>query len=174
MSRYSVIRTLGPIVCGVLAVSCAADAPSPLSPADAGLEAAWGPESPHFNLEVILRGPSSGFGHVKFRQPNDGDRIVWLDTWVRDLVPNHDYRLQRAVDVVLDGDCTSQSWLTLGEGLTPKAITTNATGTGEAALWRDLSAFPAGSTFDIHFRVLDDADQSVVLESTCYQFTISQ
>jgi hypothetical protein len=44
---------------------------------------AWGPETPNFNLEVILRG--QGFGHVKFRQPNDDEKIVYLDTWVRDL-----------------------------------------------------------------------------------------
>ena len=46
----------------------------------------WGPETPHFNLEVVLRG--EGFGLVKFRQPNDADRTVYLDTWVRDLAPN--------------------------------------------------------------------------------------
>src|SRR5947208_2376203 len=67
--------------------------------ADAGPP--WGPEAPNFNLEVILRPPSeggNGFGHVKFRQPNDGDKIVYLDTWVRDLAPQHSYVLQRAVD----------------------------------------------------------------------------
>jgi len=45
----------------------------------------WGPETPNFNLEVILRG--DGFGHVKFRQPNDDALIVYLDTWVRGLEP---------------------------------------------------------------------------------------
>ena len=62
---------------------------------------AWGPETPPFNNEIILRDPSGGsaFGHVKFRQPNDADLIVYLDTWVRDLAPNTSYRLQRAVDV---------------------------------------------------------------------------
>jgi hypothetical protein len=34
----------------------------------------------HFNLEVVLRG--DGFSLVKFRQPNDADKIVYLDTWV--------------------------------------------------------------------------------------------
>ncbi|MGI8917243.1 MAG: hypothetical protein ACR2H6_01485, partial [Pyrinomonadaceae bacterium] len=46
----------------------------------------WGPETPSFNLEVILRG--EGFGHVKFRQPNDDARIIYLDVWLRDLAPN--------------------------------------------------------------------------------------
>jgi len=51
----------------------------------------WGPETPSFNIEVILRDVAggSGFGHVKFRQPSDTDKIVYLDTWVRDLAPNH-------------------------------------------------------------------------------------
>jgi hypothetical protein len=49
----------------------------------------WGPETPHFNLQIILRG--EGFGLVKFRQPNDDALIVFLDTWVRDLAPNTSY-----------------------------------------------------------------------------------
>ena len=65
----------------------------------------WGPEAPNFNLEVILRG--EGFGLVKFRQPNDDSFIVNLDVWVRNLAPNTSYLLQRAVDTVVDDDCTS-------------------------------------------------------------------
>ncbi len=132
---------------------------------------AWGPETPHFNLEVVLRG--EGFGLVKFRQPNDADAIVYLDTWVRDLAPITSYRLQRAVDVIVDNQCTGTAWLTLGQGLTPHAITTDDRGTGRAELWRSLSAFPPGSEFDIHFRVINDATGAVVLQSGCYQFTIS-
>src|SRR5437870_3212580 len=45
----------------------------------------WGPETPNFNLEVVLRG--DGFGLGKFRQPNDADKIVYLDTWVADPLP---------------------------------------------------------------------------------------
>lgn len=137
-------------------------------------QTSWGPETPHFNLEVVLRGAGGGFGLVKFRQPNDADLVVHLDIWLRGLSPNHDYRLQRAVDTAIDDVCASQSWLTLGEGLSPKAITTDERGTGTAELWRSVSAFPVGSVFDIHFRVIDDATQAVVLESECYQFTISQ
>ena len=76
-------------------------------------------ETPPFNLEVILRdiGDGKGFGQVTFRQRNDDSKVVLLDTWVRDLAPNHSYRLQRAVDQTLDGDCTSTAWLTLGSGL---------------------------------------------------------
>ena len=40
----------------------------------------WGPATPNFNLEVILRplasGPDNGFGLVRFRQPKDADKIV--------------------------------------------------------------------------------------------------
>lgn len=166
--------TLGPILPTLFLAGCAGEPPGAPDQvaAPAAQATAWGPETPHFNLEVILRG-AGGLGHVKFRQPNDAALIVYLDTWVRDLTPNHDYRLQRAVDTTLDGECTSQSWLTLGEGTTPKAITTDDRGTGTAALWRSVAAFPVGSIFDIHFRVIDDADGSVVLESDCYQFTIS-
>lgn len=134
---------------------------------------AWGPETPNFNLEVLLRNDAGGFGLVKFRQPNDAEKVIYLDTWVRDLAPNTSYRLQRAVDTVVDGVCTSTSWLTLGKGLTPQAIVTDETGTGRAQLFRSVAAFPVGAQFDIHFRVIEDATSSVVLESGCYQFTIS-
>jgi hypothetical protein len=127
---------------------------------------------PHFNLEVILRG--QGFGLVTFRQPNDADLIVHLDTWVRDLAPNTSYLLQRAVDANVDDDCTSTAWLTLGKGTQPQAITTDARGTGREELFRSVAAFPVGSEFDIHFRVIHAVTSAVVLTSECYQFTISQ
>lgn len=132
---------------------------------------AWGPETPPFNIEVVLRG-ESGFGLVKFRQPNDGAKVVMLDTWVRDLKPNTAYRLQRAVDTVLDGSCTSSAWLTLGEGPTPADLVTDERGTARAALWRDLAAVPTGSRFDIHFRVIEATGGAVALESGCYQFVV--
>lgn len=136
----------------------------------------WGPETPPFNLEVILRDAAGGpgFGHVKFRQPNDADKIVYLGTWVRGLLPSHDYLLQRAVDTTLDGNCTSTAWLTLGKGLAPQAITTDARGTGRELLFRDLAAIPTGTQFDIHFRLVDAATGAPVLASGCYRFTVSQ
>src|SRR5213595_4369849 len=78
----------------------------------------WGPETPPFNNEIILRDVTGGggFGHVKFRQPNDDNLTVLLDTWVRDLAPNTSYRLQRAVDTDINDDCTGTAWLTLGQG----------------------------------------------------------
>jgi len=124
----------------------------------------WGPETPPFNNEIILRDVTGngGFGHVKFRQPNDADRIVYLDTWVRDLQPNTGYQLQRATDANVNDDCTGTNWLTLGMGAVPQSITTDSRGTGQAALFRNLAAFAVGSTFDIHFRVID-AGGAVVL-----------
>ena len=138
----------------------------------------WGPASPNFNLEVVLRpvpgGPDSGFGLVKFRQPKDALKIVNLDVWVRDLAPNTGYYLQRATDTNVNDDCTGTNWLTLGLGTVPQAITTDAMGTGRADLFRNLAAFPLGTQFDIHFRVIDAVTQAVVLDSACYQFAVSQ
>ena len=132
----------------------------------------WGPETPNFNLEIILRG--DGFGLVKFRQPNDDLFIIHLDVWLRDLEPNTSYLLQRAVDANVDGNCTSIDWITLGKGPQPQSITTDETGTGRDELFRSVSAFPPGSEFDIHFRVIEEETLEVVLTSKCYQFTISQ
>ena len=130
------------------------------------------------NLEVILRPvagtPDGGFGLVKFRQPKDADKIVYLDVWVRDLAPNHSYYLQRATDVTVNDACTGTNWLTLGQGLVPQAITTDETGTGRANLFRSLASIPLGTQFDIHFRVIDAATSAAVLESACYQYTVSQ
>lgn len=133
---------------------------------------------PGANLQGILRpaagAPDDGFGLVKFRQPKDAFKIVYLDVWVRDLAPNHSYYLQRATDSNLDGVCTGTNWLKLGRGAAPEAITTGETGTGRANLWRDLSALPTGAMFDIHFRVIDTETSAVVLESACYQYTVTQ
>ena len=130
----------------------------------------WGPATPNFNLEVILRpaagAPDGGFGLVKFRQPKDAEKVIYLDTWVRDLAPNHAYSLERAVDTNVNGECTGTAWAPLGQ------IVTDDTGTGRAALTRDVSMVPLGMEFDIHFRIVDSA--AVVLESGCYQYTVSQ
>ena len=140
-----------------------------------GMRQAWGPEDPNFNLEVILGSiEKDGFGLVKFRQKNDDKLVVDLDVWVRDLEPNTSYLLQRAVDTNLDGNCSSTSWLTLGNGLDPQTIDTDDKGAGKAYLWRSVAAFPVGATFDIHFRVLKASDLTEVLSSDCYEFTISQ
>jgi hypothetical protein len=185
-SHLSILAALA----GILAAACSHGAASPAAPsaaaasqqvdathpgsAEAPSIAAWGPETPNFNLEVILRGDDGGFGNVKFRQPNDAELVVHLDTWVRDLRPLTSYVLQRATDSTIDGVCTGTNWLTLGKGSTPQAITTDERGTGREDLFRNLSAFPVGSTFDITFRVLEQSTSAVVLTSGCYQFTISQ
>jgi hypothetical protein len=134
--------------------------------------------APNANLEVILRpvagAPDGGFGLVKFRQPKDAEKIVYLDVWVRDLAANRSYKLQRATDTNVNDDCTGTNWLTLGQGLVPAAITTDENGTGRAELFRNLAAIPLGSEFDIHFRVIDTATSAVMLESACYQYTVRQ
>ena len=135
----------------------------------------WGPEAPPFDLQAVLQPVGdAGFGLVKFRQPNDAAKIVYLDVWVRDLAPATNYSLQRAVDVVIDGQCTGTNWLTLGKGLQPQSITTDASGTGRESLFRDLGAFATGSRFDIHFRVVETSTLTPVLESKCYEFAVTQ
>ena len=62
------------------------------------------------------------------------------------LQPNTSYQLQRAVDTLLDGNCTSIAWLTLGKGLVPQSIVSNNWGSGVAELFRSMAAIPVGST----------------------------
>ncbi len=125
-----------------------------------------------YNLEVVLHGEGNRNGHIRFRQDEDPAHIVTLGTKVHNLAPYHEYLLQRAVDVIIDGNCTGTNWLTLGRGSVPQSIYTDNKGDGSEELWRDLSAVPAGSVFDIHFRVLDAVTMQVVLTSDCYQFTV--
>jgi hypothetical protein len=138
----------------------------------------WDPAGAGFNLQIHLRpadgGPDKGFGVVKFRQPQDEDKIVYLDVRLRHLAPDHGYYLQRATDTTVDGECTGTNWLTLGQGPDPQVIATDDRGKGNAELFRDLAAVPTGMEFDIHFRVIDAIDGAVVLESACHQFAVRQ
>lgn len=146
----------------------------------------------NFNLNVKLRSVKPGedrgedrgddqgddhgerrsMGHIRFRQDEDAAKIITLDVLVHGLEPNHSYQLQRAVDTNLDGNCTSTAWLTLGKGLIPQSILTDSKGKGEEDLWRDVSSVASGTTFDIHFQVIDEVTLAVVLTSDCYQFTV--
>ncbi len=138
-------------------------------------------ESP-YDLDVFLHGVNTKSGHgqkkpsgyIKFRQDPNPEKVINLDIWVRDLEPNHEYLLQRAVDPanVVDGDCTSTTWLTLGKGLISQSIFTDAGSDGYEALWRDVSAVTSGSAFDIHFQVVDAANMAVVLTSDCYKYVV--
>jgi hypothetical protein len=158
----------------VLTVACSGAAPTApgASQASFGLASAdlsTGPAEPPFNMEVILRG--EGFGHVKFRQEKDPTQnIYFMDVWIRDLLPNTSYSLQRAVDFVLDGVCTGTTWGTLGQGTTPHPILTDETGTGRAALWRPSQANPV--PVDHHFRVIQTGTSHVVLQSDCYRLIV--
>ena len=132
-------------------------------------------DTPNYNLELLLRpaGTGDGFGHVKFRQDgNDGVQRIDLGVWVRDLAPNTEYLLQRAVDTNLNGVCTGTNWLTLGEGLVPQSITTDDKGSGTQDLFRVVSV-SRGSTFDIIMRIVrKDAPTQAVLISDCYQYSV--
>lgn len=138
---------------------------------------------PPFDLNVLMRGAEpiednfkegkeAPSGKIKFRQDPDPAHIISLETSIRHLIPNHEYILQRAVDVVVDGNCTGTNWLTLGLGLAPKSILTDDHGNGEADLWRDVSAIVPGTSFDIHFQVLDAGTLAIVMTSDCYQYTV--
>jgi hypothetical protein len=130
----------------------------------------WGPATPNFNLEVLLRpvagGPQDGFGLVKFRQPKDADKIIYLDTWIRGLARDHTYVLERRVDTDVNDRCEGTSWVSLGE------VATDGDGTGRAALTRSVATVALGTEFDIQFHLVDAT--GVVLESTCYQYVVSQ
>lgn len=129
---------------------------------------------PCYNLNVLLAGSGNDVGFIKFRQDPDDAKIISLDTWVEHLLPNHEYKLQRAVDPIneVDGNCSSTTWLTLGSGLDPLSIVTDAKGGGHAAIWRDITAIANGSSFDIHFQVVDAVSNAVVLSSGCYEYTV--
>jgi len=138
--------------------------------------------NPPYDLNVRLVGACNEdeseddcpVGHLKFRQDPDPEKIIDLNVKVHNLLPDHEYLFQRAVDAInqVDGNCTSTTWLTLGKGLTPQSIVTDSQGNGEEDLWRDVTAVPSGSKFDIHFQIIDAATNVVVLTSDCYQYQV--
>jgi len=133
------------------------------------------PLNPLYDLDVPLHGgaKNAGAGFIKFRQNPDTARVITLDTWVRNLEPNHSYLLQRAVNPIADPTgCSSTAWLTLGEGLQPKSILTNSHGDGNANLWRDITAIARGTAFHIHFQVIDATTLTPVLTSDCFDYTV--
>jgi hypothetical protein len=133
-----------------------------------------------YNLDVKLSSSettkfdskSSGFGFIKFRQDPDVPLTITLDTWIFNLTPDHDYLLQRAVNPITDNDCTSTAWLTLGKGLVSQAIHTDGQGNGMENLFRNVPASSEGTTFRIHFQIIDAVSLAAVLTSDCDQYTI--
>jgi hypothetical protein len=133
-----------------------------------------------YNLDVKLNSSeikkfdskSSGFGFIKFRQDPNVPLTITLDTWVFNLTPNHDYLLQRAVNPITDNDCTSTAWLTLGKGLVSQPIHTDVLGNGMENLFRNVPASSEGTTFRIHFQIIDAVSQVTVLTSDCDQYTV--
>ena len=135
------------------------------------------PLNPLYDLDISLhgetKGPGKAIGFIKFRQNPDTARVITLDTWVANLLPNHSYLLQRAVNPIADvTGCSSTAWLTLGEGLQSKSIETNAEGNGSANLWRDITAIARGTAFHIHFQILDATTLAPVLTSDCFDYTV--
>ena len=134
------------------------------------------PVNDKYNIDVELYGSSKSLsrGFIAFRQDLSTPKIITLDTYVQHLQPNHEYLLQRAVDPinVVDGNCISTTWLTLGFGLTPQSIMTDGKGNGHEKLWRDLSSLASGSDFDIHFQVIDAVTNDVVFTSNCFEYIL--
>ncbi|HLX93629.1 MAG TPA: hypothetical protein VKR32_18225 [Puia sp.] len=130
-----------------------------------------------YNFDVPLFGVGdkafATTGLIKFRQASDTARIATLDTYVVNLEPDHAYLLQRAVNPIADTTgCSSKAWLTLGLGPQPEAIHTDSHGEGHAELWRNLSAVAHGTSFHIHFQVVDSITLDPVLVSDCHDFTV--
>ena len=133
------------------------------------------PLNPLYDLDVTLKseGKDGSAGFIKYRQNPDTARVISLETWVTKLQPNHTYQLQRAVNPIADvTGCSSTAWLTLGEGLQPKSIVTNAHGDGYAKLWRDITGIARGTAFHIRFQIIDAATLSPVLTSDCFDYTV--
>ena len=131
--------------------------------------------NPLYDLDVPLHSVTAngGAGFIRYRQDPDTARIITLDTWVRGLMPNHTYLLQRAVNPMGDeAACSSNTWLTLGEGLRPMSILTDSNGDGNVNLWRDITGIPRGTAFHIRFQILNEGTLSPVLASDCFDYTV--
>ena len=133
----------------------------------------------HFDLDVTFHTENSkdlsnkGFGLLKFRQDPDTARIITLDTYIFNLLPNHSYLLQRAANPYSDTTtCTNASWLTLGKGLVAQDIETDSKGDGHETLFRDVTSVARGSAFHIDFQIIDAITLAPVLSSDCYEYIV--
>ena len=132
----------------------------------------------HFDLDVTfhtenLKDQSNrGFGFLKFRQDPDTARVITLDTYIFNLLPNHSYLLQRAANPFSDPTCTNASWLTLGMGLVPQDIATDSKGDGHETLFRNVTAIARGTAFHIDFQIVDAVTMTPVLTSDCYEYIV--
>lgn len=133
----------------------------------------------HFDLDVTfhtenLKDQSNkGFGFLKFRQDPDTARIITLDTYIFNLLPNHSYLLQRAANPFSDTTtCTNASWLTLGKGLVAQDIATDSKGDGHETLFRDVTGIARGTAFHIDFQIVDAATLAPALSSDCYEYIV--
>jgi hypothetical protein len=124
-----------------------------------------------YNLNVLLRNSNRIEGLILFRQPDDGTTTVYLDTYLAHLTPNHDYYLERAAQTLGLG-CVDAAWLRLGLGTVVTPIHTNWNGFGNATLNRTLPTTLIGTSFDIHFHIVDAATGVVVMDSGCYQYKV--
>ncbi|MBO9618793.1 MAG: hypothetical protein J7539_07110 [Niabella sp.] len=151
-----------------------AQQPAPQQAISSAPQAAIGHAADLYNFDVTLLGMNQSKGTIRFRQDPATPKVITLYTKILNLLPDHEYQLQRAVDKIneVDGICSSNTWLTLGLGLTPHSIITDDEGNGHELLWRSVSAIPSGSSFDIHFQVIDAVSHEVVLTSDCYQYTV--
>jgi hypothetical protein len=132
----------------------------------------------HFDLDVTFHTENQkdlsnkGTGFLKFRQDPDTARIITLDTYVFNLLPNHSYLLQRAANPFTDPTCTNASWLTLGKGLVAQDIETDNKGNGHETLFRDVTGIARGSDFHIDFQIIDAVTLAPVLSSDCYEYIV--
>jgi hypothetical protein len=133
----------------------------------------------HFDLDVTFHTENlkdhsnKGFGFLKFRQDPDTARIITLDTYIFNLLPNHSYLLQRAANPFSDTTtCTNASWLTLGLGSVAQDIATDSKGDGHETLFRDVTGVARGSAFHIDFQIIDAVTLAPVLSSDCYEFIV--
>jgi hypothetical protein len=132
----------------------------------------------HFDLDVTFHTENlkdqanKGTGFLKFRQDPDTARIITLDTYIFNLLPNHSYLLQRAANPFTDPTCTNASWLTLGKGLVAQDIATDGKGNGHETLFRDVTGIARGTDFHIDFQIVDAVTLAPVLSSDCYEYIV--
>jgi len=107
-----------------------------------------------------------GTGHVLV-SPTAKDRPtfdVQIEVNAHDMLPNSTFTVQRRVDLIPDGVCTSTTWLTNGP------ITTSAGGAGAQHFEVERGApFVSGVRFDVQFRVIGNGTE---LRSECMTVTV--
>jgi hypothetical protein len=172
------LTALGPVITCVLIASCSSSSTAPTSPLPAGT---------HQSAITAVSGTGGGGVSVTSKSIPDGTMDVDISILLTNARPNTTFTVQRAPEIgranAADGICqralglppwspsdpAAPAFLTFPLGSGSATVTTAANGTGSLDFEFKSPTIPAGTVFDVMFRLVDnEAAPTIELRSGCF------